>query len=272
MKFTTFAFFLIISLSTFAQSKINDTSIVLGLTNNEIYTGMSIDANGFKVGEFKMKMATPVYLIGAKSYKIHTGKIFDYYEVAYRGKSYFAYRENINVLNSKYTFEDLLNIPINKVDTFRAVGLRYSNLYYLNQKLNALKFIESCKSKGLVITKNGIYDESEYTEGTSFSCTIENLSNKTVKYISFSLVGYNAVGDKVSERGVFTKVVKGIGPLEKGASGAYEFDYVWFTDLVETFDIVSIKIQYMDGTIKVISNPKTIKLSKEHYDLINEEN
>ena len=66
----------------------------------------------------------------------------------------------------------------------------------------------------MIITKRSIYDESEYTQGTSFSCTIENYSNKTIKYITFNLVGYNSVNDKVSDRGKIIKSLKGIGPLE----------------------------------------------------------
>lgn len=272
MKYFLFLFLVILSVNLRAQSNIKDTSLVLGYLNKDISAATSIDRNGFMQGRFSMNENSSVFIIGAKSFKIHTGKIFDYYEIAYRNKPYFVYREDINLLKTKISFEDLLHIPENIIDTFRNFGLKISNIYYLNQKLKAYKFIESCKDKGLLINKKSIFDESEYTDGTGFSCTIENLSNKTIKYISFSLVGYNSVHDKILERGVFTKVVKGVGPIAKNEIGTYSFNYVWFTDLVESFDISSIKIQYMDGSVKVISNPNSITLSRENYDLINEKN
>jgi hypothetical protein len=38
---------------------------------------------------------------------------------------------------------------------------------------------------------------------------------------------------------------------------------MWHTDIVESFKISEIKIQYMDGTMKTIPNWKAVLFSKE---------
>jgi len=98
-------------------------------------------------------------------------------------------------------------------------------------------------------------------------------SKFTIKYLWFTFVGYNAVDDKIIDRkrGSSNITVKAIGPIKPDESGSYDYTYVWFTDLVETAVISNIKVQYMDGTFKTISNPKEIMLKKDLYNLIFED-
>lgn len=135
-----------------------------------------------------------------------------------------------------------------------------------NKKDSVLtKFLKNGRIKGLTLLVSVIYDESEYTEGTSAKFVVYNPTQKTIKYLWFTVVGFNPVGDKVIDRvkGVSNITLKGVGPIEKDESGTYEFDYVWFTDMVETFKIISIKVQYMDNTIKTISNVKEITFTDD---------
>ncbi len=136
-----------------------------------------------------------------------------------------------------------------------------------------LNFLADCKSKGLAITRWATYDESEYTDGTSLQISVYNPTQKIVKYIWVTITGYNPVDDKIVDRkrGTSNITVKAVGPLEPDKTGTYEFSYVWFTDLVSTALINSIKVQYMDGTIKTIANPKGIELPKKSYDVLFEE-
>ena len=62
--------------------------------------------------------------------------------------------------------------------------------------------------------------------------------------------------------------MKGVGPIKPEENGTYEYKYVWFTDLVETAKILSIKIQYMDGSFKTVVNPKEIMLTKNLLDIL----
>ena len=78
---------------------------------------------------------------------------------------------------------------------------------------------------------------------------------KTIKYINISFVGINTVNDKVLNKygGSYINNVRCVGPIKQYEEAEFEWDYVWFTDIVETVKLVSIKVQYMDGTIKTIT-------------------
>lgn len=261
-----FILFVFYSSLLFSQ-KISDTTKILAVTKDEtVYVGSELNKEGFKSGEdLTLSPKTVVLIIGAKSFVIGKGN-FDYYEIAYKGKTYFIYEEDVTLLNKDLSFEKILTSEINSKELFRKNSIRLSYELTIGQQLNVLKKIESLRSKGLVVLQNSIYDESEYTEGTSFDFKIINLSNKTIKYINFNIIGFNSVEDKVFERGSAIKSVKGIGPIKKDESAVFEFKYVWFTDLVETFKVVSIKIQYMDGSVKIIDNPKSVTLTKSEYE------
>lgn len=80
-----------------------------------------------------------------------------------------------------------------------------------------------------------------------------NYSNKAIKYLTWTLVGKNSVGDTVTNDYYKSPVkVKGIGPIKPGESFSYNFDSVWGRDthFVEKVICTSILIQYMDGTSK----------------------
>lgn len=253
------------------QISITDTTKILAVTKDEsVYAGTILNSEGFKSGEdFTIPPKTKVLIIGAKSFVIGRGN-FDYYEIAFKGKTYFIYEEDVTILNKGFSFEKILNSDINSKDIFRKYNIKLSYDLSIGQQLNVFKLIESLRPKGLVVLYNSIYDESEYTEGTSFNFKIINLSNKKIKYISFNIVGFNSVEDKIIERGTALKSVKGIGPIMKDEAAYFEFDYVWFTDLVETFKVISIKIQYMDGSTKIIDNPKSVTLTNSQYKLYEE--
>jgi hypothetical protein len=265
-----FSIMLIIPFFGFSQNAITDTTKIIAVTKDEdAYVGTVLDAEGFKTSDFIIPPSSLVFIVGAKSFKIGY-KDFKYYEIAYKGKAYFIYREEVILNNNQMIFDDLLKYPSEKLVEFRKYNITLSEYYDKYQKLNVLKFIETCKPKGLVILRNSIYDESEYTDGTSFGFEIQNLSNKTIKYISFSLVGYNSVNDKITERGSSVKSVKGVGPIGKNESASFGFKYVWYTDLVENFKIINVKIEYMDGSVRIIDSPKSLTLSSLQYKLLKE--
>ena len=137
-----------------------------------------------------------------------------------------------------------------------------------------LDFVKKCSPKGICILDYSIYDESENTDGTSFRVQVLNPTKKTIKYIWFSIIGYNPVGDKVFERSKQSSSItlKAVGPIEPDKNGTYNFEYAWFTDLVETVKIAQVKVQYMDGSIKIISETNTVKMPKGMYSILTENN
>ncbi|WP_185117049.1 energy transducer TonB [Chryseobacterium sp. T16E-39] len=111
----------------------------------------------------------------------------------------------------------------------------------------------------------------EYYATAGYSSTgatfkIINPSKKTIKYIWFTVAGENPVGDLVKTKVGFYKTLKGIGPVENLEVSTWSFDYVWFTDVVETLKISAIKIQYMDGTFRTIKYNKGMYLGERAYD------
>jgi len=150
------------------------------------------------------------------------------------------------------------------IDQWRLVSLlaRKKELERVMAALNATS------KYGVALLKASIFDVSEHTEGTGFEATVYNPTKKTIKYVSFTVVGLNAVGDAVTAgiRGGSAPLLRGIGPIGPGESGSYSKDYMWMTDVVQSFRIRSIKLEYMDGSSKVVSDMKKIRLSTQDYE------
>jgi len=199
---------------------------------------------------------------------------FPEYEVMYCGRPYRIDPSAINsisdadkaVLNSMS--EDERPVFVENARTC-SVDLRVLAFF------NGIKVMQELKKKELIISRREIYDTSEYTEGTGFDVEVLNMSNKTIKYISFTVIGYNSVGDPV--RGRLGRspyiTVKGVGPIKANEPAVYDWEYLWFTDLVQTHKITQISVQYMDGTTKIYSQINRLYLSdseKYYYDILSD--
>jgi hypothetical protein len=144
---------------------------------------------------------------------------------------------------------------------FKKVHWMNKQLYVDNLK-DGIDAVNSYAKYGLAIPKWGVYDVSEYTDGTGIRFTFYNPTQKTVKYVTVTFQGYNAVDDPVGSS--ITR--KCIGPIKPDETGTYDYDYAWHTDIVEYAKIKSIIVQYMDGTSKTISNPKSIMFNEKLQD------
>lgn len=124
--------------------------------------------------------------------------------------------------------------------------------------------IRKSSKAGLGILESGIFDVSDYTEGTGFRVSVFNTGKKTIKYVTFTLQGLNAVNDTVRDRltGATFPTFKGIGPIEPGEVASYSKDYMWHTDVVDAFRIKQIKIEFMDGTSKVITDVMSLRIDE----------
>ncbi|MCY0978369.1 energy transducer TonB [Chryseobacterium wangxinyae] len=137
------------------------------------------------------------------------------------------------------------------------------NLLRVELKDALQPFINSEKYGIGVISYTAISGYS--TTGASFS--IYNPSQKTIKYIWFTVAGENPVGDLVQvSKGVYYKTLKAIGPVVTSGIAEWSFDYVWSTDIVEYLRLSNIKIQYMDGTFKTIKYNKNMHIGESAYE------
>lgn len=96
--------------------------------------------------------------------------------------------------------------------------------------------------------------------GMSLSFTVLNPTKTTIKYVHFTVVGYNAVGDAVYNtfsRGV-ARTVKGVGPIEPMELATFSWDRFWPNDLVKDYKIKQVKVEFMDGKSKTVSNAQNI--------------
>lgn len=128
---------------------------------------------------------------------------------------------------------------------------------------SALKALEATGKHGAALLKASIFDVSEHTSGTGFKATIYNSTKRPIKYVTFNVVGLNAVGDPVrgARGGSAVTSLRGIGPIEPGETATYSKDYMWLTDVVESFRVSSIRLEYMDGSSRAITDIKRIRLS-----------
>jgi hypothetical protein len=254
----------LISISIYGKSQtdiknITDSTIVVGLVIEDCY------ADSYNVNEDNKMLikGTTVIVNGAETYRGE--KVFD---ISYKGKRYYIAKYKLFIKD--YTFEDISAMDSITAEKFRDHSIYLGIILRKSEIEKVFRVLNGCKPYGLAIYDWSYYDESEYTEGTSAKVTVYNPTGKTIKYIWFSFIGYNPVGDRVIENRAKGAVItrKAVGPIAKGDTGTYQFEYLWFTDMVETAKISSIKVMYMDGTQKVITNPKLVTLSNEYRSII----
>ena len=197
----------------------------------------------------------------------------NYYKALFNGKAFFINAKDV-------TLTDEMNNRLDSVSLCDKSQKEYffQNLLLLSRNIYAGMIKElsdelsSFKKYGLAIKSWGVYDESEYTDGTGISFNFFNPTSKTVKYITIRFVGYNAVDDPVSSGGGYTLTRKCIGPIGADETASYVFEYVWFTDIVQYAKIKSIVVQYTDGTSKTISNARQITFSDALEEFVSNSN
>lgn len=185
-----------------------------------------------------------------------------YLEILYDGQPYYVEESDITTVPAR--LEALSTRDGVDVAFSREAWVLESKRMTLAAKSEVLMKLQSSKAQGVAVISAGIFDTSEYTEGTGFRAEFYNSGSKTIKYITVGLQGRNAVNDPVRDRfsRATTVTLRGVGPIEAGDIGSYRKDYMWSTDLVESFDIVSVKLEFMDGTSRTIARKQLVWLSK----------
>ncbi|MCZ8198687.1 MAG: hypothetical protein O9267_13870 [Flavobacterium sp.] len=253
-------FFLLFPIFIFSQTKVNFVSakskadVVIG---QEYIFGCKLDVKEI------LKENEPILLYGY--FKCEKDESIDYYNAYWNNDLYF-----IKTSNVKISEQDEKNLK--SIDSLQKKKLLDELLYSIkvkNEELekNVKEKVKLYTSKGnlngMLIKTSRVFDQSEYTSGTGYEVSFANISKKTIKYVWFNVKGINAVDDVVS-----LQTVKCIGPIKPNEEGLYTFDYVWFTDIVEKSKLTSVKIQYMDGSVKQIQNPNDLIINETIYNLI----
>jgi len=121
--------------------------------------------------------------------------------------------------------------------------------YYKDTKAEAVEI----ESPILIMKSYTSYPNS--AGGVDWSVYFENLRDKDIKYITFTVAPYNSVGDMVSSeigriRFVACKVT---GPVKPGPRWGM-FENVWYNNTIKSAEISTIEIIYMDGETKNITD------------------
>lgn len=263
--------FLLTTISAYSSEKLNSTPIkpIFGIINSSTaYFGKSLLEKSCSIeGYNTLTNDTGVVIIGVTECDYSNANMI-FYEIAQKGKKYLVEASKVKVDDADLA--RLKSLTEAELEGYRKDALLATKGLWLRKAEKAYDTLEKTKKYGVTILGASIYDVSEYTDGTGFRIIFYNPTKKTIKYLTTNIVGFNSVNDKVKDirKKTSQMTVKGVGPLEPGASGSFEYDYVWFTDLVEYFKIISIKVQYMDGTSIMVKNPNKAWLDSETYETL----
>lgn len=195
-----------------------------------------------------------------------------YYEILYGGRHLLVPEYALEV--DEFTQKQMAAMTQEEIDASMKAWERHSMEMRHRQLGDAVKALDATKKHGIAILDVGIFDVSEHTEGTGFNIEFINTTKKTIKYIIFNVVGLNAVGDPVRNRitGATTASFRGIGPIGPDENASYKRDYLWHTDLVDSFRLTSVKLEFMDGSSKVVTDIKAVRLKGSVVATINSPN
>lgn len=222
----------------------------------------NVDRYGSTNWTSSYKHAPNAVLLIAGSTKV---KGTQFLKAIYKGKAFFIKKDDINLDDKNILRLDSLESSSEEIkDYFFNQSLLISRSLYENDIEEAFNEINSLKQYGLGIYSYGVYDVSEYTDGTGLKITFFNPTQQMIKYVSLTFQGYNAVDDPVGR--AITK--KCIGPIEPDETASYDFEYAWFTDIVEYAKIRSITVTYKNGTTKTISNIKNILIPDDVKEIL----
>lgn len=295
----TFALLVFTSVTS-AQRIVDNSTRIWGKLKTTESTGNPLSGGCSSVGQIRFFAGDSISIIGyEKCYPYGDLKAVpkSYYLAMYDTGAVFLPEAAVTVLGewgsqmSELSMKDFIQIERNTrgylnenserkalkkieamriADSLKSVQNRLEKaLIHLQDSLETIRqkkfgeYIKKCELKGIGVFSFSSADASEYTEGTGMEMTFYNPTKKIIKYVHATVVGYNAVNDPVIESGKTSHTLKCIGPINPGEDGTYNFDYVWFTDIVEMAKLTSIKVQYMDGTEKIISKPSEVIMPKE---------
>ena len=116
------------------------------------------------------------------------------------------------------------------------------------------------KKKPLIITSNQIYGVNS-AGGASVRIVGKNLSKKTIKYISYTVKAYNAVGDSVKGEIKRSSLANlgDTGPMKSMDSIGGVWKNVWYNSTINCMVITKVEIEYMDGSRKNYIGPSRVR-------------
>lgn len=253
--------------NTLSYAKENE-DLIIGFTSSSLTAGTSIDLDFCREQQpIRIHKKATLVIAGTKNCTSKYGSISEnYYLAGYKGK--IRYIKQKDVYLSKEAQKKVDAIKDEDLAQLSENAIIDSKLVYEIELKSLFEKLNKTKSSGAAILTYSVFDESEHTEGTGYKISYFNSTKKTIKYITATIVGYNAVGDPV--KSTFgrnsTLTLRGVGPIQPDESATYEKSYAWHTDIVESIKITSVKVEYMDGSTANIKDPRSVTLDDESYE------
>lgn len=115
------------------------------------------------------------------------------------------------------------------------------------------------KRPDIVIKDVDLYINS--VGGIEVSIKVENNTKKTIKYVYATVKFYNAVGDAAycEITGRNYRNLQMIGPIKSGKTGTYDFGPIGYNEIVNKIGFKTVKVQFMDGSVKTYTVNKSAK-------------
>lgn len=167
-------------------------------------------------------------------------------------------KKNIPGLRDRYLLAIKERSKIEIEDSLRAIEqIKTDKLIEDSLKKELDKSLTILRTKNIVLVDWSWNYPNEYSSFTEVKVQVINPFKQKIKYIWFSFKALNDVNDPVKDgiSGATLKTVQGIGPIEYGGTGTYTFETVFYSKVIATLKMTQIKIQFFDGTTKLINNP-----------------
>lgn len=261
--------FMLLPFITFSQGY-DITKPMLGVVNSSALIGTTINQCAVSSNDIDDMLHEKDIVVVAGSEKCGLYRELSFFKIYINGELNYVRTSEVDL-----DFEDygrLNNMP----DTLRAEFEKNMRLYSVKLhnevKEEGTKILIKHASIGITIKDWSFSDSGSYTDGTDLAIKYYNPTKKTIKYIWLTVKGYNPVKDVVVDpiKKTSSITLKSVGPIEPYKTGEYNFEFAWFTDLVDSVKITNIKIQYMDGSVKMVDKPDDVMMPVKYKSLLNE--
>lgn len=238
----------------------------LGIKESESHS------NNIGMAYFKRLSNRPIFVMFLdKDYPLRVNEIINSYNYSKYINSYSYYHDLKDMIGkgtlTKSYLRDVFNEPDVKGEN--EDGTNYWIFKNYNAKITFKDSIaknadvvnyKSIEKNQLAITQYSVTG-SDYAIG--FDISINNLAKKTIKYIFITVTATNPVDDKVG-----TKTVKAVGPIKTNDSGTYKFENLIYSKTAQYLGIDLIKVEFIDGTLKIITKPEIQKIKLQDWEEI----
>jgi hypothetical protein len=130
-------------------------------------------------------------------------------------------------------------------------------VYVSNEKVEVLR------KQNLPIAIPNLWVHSPNSAGgVSVSLEFKNISDKTIKYITFNFQAFNRVNDPVNctIRNSSNRLAEVTGPILPMKGQHVAWSNLWYNSTIDNAKIKSVQIEYMDGSEKFYNESDVNKM------------